>query len=81
MDHLTPYYRSSRLARSHHRAEADSFLLAAQRRRRPQVLRTLAWATLGATAGLLLVGMALVAPDGLVLFGLLAGILFGASRG
>lgn len=81
MDHLTPGYRSERLARTRHQAEAESFLLAASRRpvRRP-VLRVLAWATIGAMGGLTAVLCALVAPDGLVLFGLLAGLMFGATR-
>lgn len=65
MDHLTPGYRRTRL----------------QRREQPFLLRTLAWATIGATAGLVAVLCALVAPDGLVLAGLLAGLLFGATRG
>lgn len=81
MDHLTPGYREDRLSRSRHRAEAESFMLAASRRRqRPRVLRTLAWATIGATAGLVAVLCALVAPDSLVLTGLIAGLLFGATR-
>lgn len=64
MDHLTPGYREHRLTHP----------------QRAYTARILVWATIGASAGLLAVGVALVAPDGLVLFGLLAGLLFGATR-
>lgn len=64
MDHLVPGYREHRLRHPH----------------RAYTARILAWATLGATCGLVAVLCALVAPDGLVLAGLLAGLLFGATR-
>ena len=64
MDHLTPGYREARLSRP----------------LRPHTLRVLAWATIGALGGLTAVLCALVAPDGLVLTGLIAGALFGATR-
>lgn len=64
MDHLTPGYRASRL----------------RRHQRAYTARTLAWATIGAACALLAVLCARVAPDGLVLAGLLAGLLYGATR-
>jgi hypothetical protein len=64
MDHLTPGYRQTRLSRP----------------LRPQVLRTLAWGTLGTSAGLVAILCALVAPSALVFAGLLGGLMFGATR-
>ena len=64
MDHLTPGYREHRLRRS----------------QSPHTARTLVWATIGALLGLGAVLCARVAPDGLVLAGLVAGLLFGATR-
>lgn len=64
MDHLTPGYREHRLTHP----------------QRAYTARILVWATLGAVTGLLAVLCAQVAPDALVLGGLLAGILFGATR-
>lgn len=65
MDHLTPGYREHRLRHA----------------QRAHTARVLAWAILGTSVGLLAVLCALVAPEAIVIAGLLGGIMFGASRG
>lgn len=49
--------------------------------RKAHTARVLVWALLGTCTSLLLVLCALVAPEGLVIAGLLGGIMIGASRG
>lgn len=53
---------------------------AARLRRKPHTARTLIWATLGACTALGVVWAATTAPDAVVLFGFLAGLMAGATR-
>lgn len=64
MDHLTPGYREHRLRRHH----------------KPHTGRVLVWGLLGFLGALAALWAAQVAPDGLLLAGLLAGLMFGATR-